>query len=68
MKFGDLVKRKIPEDSRVYDICKHHGVDFDELGLVTSRTPNPYCFVTFPSSGLRFKFRCDSLEVISESR
>jgi hypothetical protein len=68
MKFGDLVKRKIPEDSRVYDICKHHGADFDELGFVTSQTPNPYCFVTFPASGKRTKIRCDSLEVISASR
>ena len=64
MKFGALVKRKIPENSRVYDICKREGINFNDLGIVTSRTPNPYCFVTFPSTGKTQKILCDSLEVI----
>jgi len=64
MKFGDLVKRRIPSDSRVYDICKRRGIDFDELGLVTSKTTNPYCFVMFSSTGKTQKIRCDSLEVV----
>ena len=68
MKVGDLVKRKIPSDSRVYDICKRRGIDFGELGIVTSRLVNPYCFVTFSLTGLTQKFLCNSLEVISESR
>jgi hypothetical protein len=68
MKFGDLVKRKIPSDSRVYDICKRRGIDFGELGIVTSHTPNSYCFVTFSSTGKTQKILCNSLEVISENR
>ncbi len=68
MNFGDLVKRRIPEDVRVHDICKQQGIDFDELGLVTSKTMNPYCFVMFSSTGKTQKIRCDSLEVVSESR
>jgi len=68
MNFGDLVKRKIPSDSRVYDICKRRGIDFGELGIVTSHTPNSYCFVTFSSTGKTQKILCNSLEVISENR
>jgi hypothetical protein len=68
VKVGDLVKRKIPSDSRVYDICKRRGIDFGELGIVTSRFVNPYCFVTFSSTGKTQKILCNSLEVISESR
>ena len=68
MKFGDLVKRKIPENSRVYDICKSKGLNFDDLGIVTSHTPNPYCFVAFSSTGKTQKILCNSLEVISENR
>ena len=71
MNYGDLVKRKIP-DSDYAPSPKYFGdAYYSAIGIVTSQAPmfpfyNEYCSVTFPSTGVTTKIRCNRLELLSE--